>query len=115
MGLYGLIETFQDPWAAATFAEGDTSYVSGSLYQGTGYMYADNEFFISDLRYEGSNITRYNNGQYKVKAGPNKKSVEAYTNLQEFTKFINESLVEKTPTDEWESRLNVDGFLRAYV
>lgn len=113
MGLYGLIETFQDPWTAATFANGEENYESGSLYQGIGFAFADYEIFVSDLRYEGTNLSRYANTQYKIKAGPDRKTVDGFANLQQFTKFLNESTLAHTSTDEWESQLHVDGFLRA--
>ncbi|KAG1190059.1 hypothetical protein G6F70_009419 [Rhizopus microsporus] len=36
IGLFGLIETFQDPWTANVFADGDKDYKGGNLYQGVG-------------------------------------------------------------------------------
>ncbi|KAG2237294.1 hypothetical protein INT48_009027 [Thamnidium elegans] len=114
VGLYGLIETFQDPWAAAEFADGDKGYEAGYLYQGIGFTLDDSKGFkISDLRYEGINMANYSVGQYKIKAGINKKRINAYQDLQEFTKFIDESSVSTTPESEWEKKLDVDGFIRA--
>ncbi|GAA5798491.1 hypothetical protein HPULCUR_003895 [Helicostylum pulchrum] len=114
VGLYGLIETFQDPWAAAEFADGKNGYKAGYLYQGTGFnVTSAGVFKSSDLRYEGINMANYNGGQYKIKAGKHKKRINAYQDLQEFTKFINESSVSTTSESEWEKKLDVDGFLRA--
>jgi hypothetical protein len=113
MGLFGILETYQDPWPANEFANGEKDYKSGLLYQGIGFNNFGRGAAISDLRYEGKNITKYDLGQYKIKAGPHKKSADAYEDLQKFTKFINESTVETTPESEWEKRIDVDGFLRA--
>ncbi|KAG2237296.1 hypothetical protein INT48_009029 [Thamnidium elegans] len=114
VGLYGLIETFQDPWAAAEFADGEKGYKSGYLYQGIGLaLTSSGEVRASDLRYEGIDMASYRAGQYKIKAGKHKKRINAYQDLQEFTKFINESSVSTTPESEWEKKLDVDGFLRA--
>ncbi|GAA5798493.1 hypothetical protein HPULCUR_003897 [Helicostylum pulchrum] len=114
VGLYGLIETFQDPWAAAEFADGEKGYKAGYLYQGIGFsLTSAGVFKVSDLRYEGIDMANYRFGQYKIKAGKHKKRINAYQDLQEFTKFINESSVSTTPESEWEKKLDVDGFLRA--
>lgn len=112
--MYGLIETFQDPWNAAVFANGDSNYESGHMYQGYGTR-VTRELgpIISDLHYEGTDINRYNVGQYKIKVGPKKKSIKSYEGLQEFTKFVTESSTKTTPESEWEKVLDVDGFLRA--
>ncbi|KAI9274035.1 coth protein-domain-containing protein [Helicostylum pulchrum] len=114
VGLYGLIETFQNPWAAAEFADGEKGYKAGYLYQGIGFSVTNAGVLkISDLRYEGIDMANYRVGQYKIKAGKHKKRINAYQDLQEFTKFINESSVSTTPESEWEKKLDVDGFLRA--
>ncbi|KAI8090406.1 coth protein-domain-containing protein [Thamnidium elegans] len=113
-GLYGLIEAFQDPWSATEFADGKKGYKSGYLYQGVGYaQLSSGGFKISDLRYEGIDMANYRAGQYKIKAGKHKKRINAYQDLQEFTKFIDESSVSTTPESEWEKKLDVDGFIRA--
>lgn len=114
VGLYGLIETFQDPWAAAEFSDGEKGYKAGYLYQGIGFtIHGSGVFKISDLYYEGVDMANYRVGQYKIKAGEHKKRINAYQDLQEFTKFINESSVSATSESEWENRLDVDGFIRA--
>ncbi|GAA5798492.1 hypothetical protein HPULCUR_003896 [Helicostylum pulchrum] len=114
VGLYGLIETFQDPWVAAEFADGEKDYGAGYLYQGTGLsQLGSRAYTISDLSYEGVDIENYNGGQYKIKAGKHKKRISSYEYLQEFIKFINETSVSTTSESEWEKKLDVDGFLRA--
>ncbi|KAI8098289.1 coth protein-domain-containing protein [Gilbertella persicaria] len=115
IGLFGLIETFQDPWVATVFANNDKDYASGYLYQGEGFGFDEQEeqVYISDLRYEGTNISKYDFDQYDIKAGPSKNPLEDLIDLQTFTKFINDSSVSTTPESEWEKRLDVDCFSRA--
>lgn len=113
-----MIETFQDPWPAAVFAGGDSNYESGHLYQGIGTNFLKHkdatEIATSDLHYE-PDLEKYALGQYNVKAGPNRKKIEAFEELQKFTKFINESLMGETTQEEWEKQLHIEGFLRVYV
>lgn len=67
---------------------------------------------ISDLSYF-SNISYYDGGEYKIKAGPSKKSdASGYTDLQTFTKFVEEAS-NNTSKDDWEKRLDTEGFIRA--
>jgi hypothetical protein len=78
------------------------------LYQGVGFAGPfGKELVLSDLHYEGTNITRYGLGQYKIKAGPSKKSVDSFKDLQEFMKFINDSTTEITSESAWEKRLDI--------
>jgi spore coat protein CotH len=116
-GLYGLIETFQDPWAASQFANGDENYKPGFLYQGqTQGMNQTDRTLYSDLKYYGENLTAYSAGQYKIKAGYSGKdeTPEDYTRLKEFTKFINSS-TKDTTFEEWNKQLDIEGYIRAYV
>lgn len=114
VGLFGLIETFQDPWLANEFAKGDSTYESGNLYQGSAIGQDGNTTVFSDLSYF-ENTTLYSLGEYQVKAGPaksEKKPEKVYKELQEFTKFIHETS-ENTTVGEWEKRINTEGFVRA--
>jgi hypothetical protein len=114
VGLFGLIETFQDPWLSATFANGQDNYESGYLYQGISFnSEARERIRLSDLRYEGTDVSLYDVGQYQIKAGPSKKKASSYKDLQEFTKFINQSTTKNTSENEWEKKLDVEGFLRS--
>ncbi|CEP14944.1 hypothetical protein [Parasitella parasitica] len=113
VGLYGLIETFQDPWAANVFAGGDFNYKPGYLYQGQLAGPNQSEHIYSDLSYYGENITLYSLGQYKIKTGAGKKEKpDDYRELQRFTKFIS-SANNKTSVDEWEKHLDTIVFTRA--
>ncbi|KAI9480424.1 MAG: coth protein-domain-containing protein [Benjaminiella poitrasii] len=113
IGLYGLIETFQDPWLANVFANGDKDYRSGFLYQGRVLGDNQTEIFFSDLSYYGENLTTYSLGQYEIKAGDQEQGTpEDFEQLKEFTKFINET-DENTSVDIWASRLDTEGFIRA--
>lgn len=112
IGLFGLIETFQDPWTAAVFGNGDTDYESGHMYQGYGiHSSKKNGDGVSDLGYN-EDLGYYNRLQYKVKTGPNKKLVESFDELQEFTKFIYDSTAQ-TSLSKWDQVIDVEGFLRA--
>ncbi|CAO3627743.1 unnamed protein product [Mucor hiemalis] len=115
LGLFGIIETFQDPWIANSFANGSTSYKQGNLYQGVFQSPASGRLnHTSDLSYY-NNVTAYADGQYKVKADATKgKKSPDYEPLMKFTKFI-----ETAPTntsdavDVWNSKLDTDSFLRS--
>ena len=111
VGLYGLIETFQDPWPANEFANGDKSYASGYLYQALTIAPNQTVPALSDLEYF-PNLTYYSGGEYKIKAGPSKTADQDFLDLQEFTKFISEAS-DNTTLEEWNTHLDVDGFMRA--
>ncbi|CEG69366.1 hypothetical protein RMATCC62417_05453 [Rhizopus microsporus] len=105
IGLFGLIETFQDPWTANVFADGDKDYKGGNLYQGVGAG-TNNTGGLNYL----SNLTAYRDGQYKIKAG-NKKD---YAPLQELTKFIADAPVNGTDAvDAWKSKIDMDSVIRS--
>lgn len=111
VGLYGIIETFQDPWVASEFAGGSKDYTSGYLYQGQAAAENATLPVLSDLEYY-PNISYYNAGQYKIKAGPSKKNDVDYADLQKFTKFIADSST-NTTTEEWEKVFDTTSFMRA--
>ncbi|CAO3612314.1 unnamed protein product [Mucor fragilis] len=114
LGLFGIIETFQDPWLANTFANGSTSYKNGYLYQGV-FMTPESaaQGHISDLSYI-DNLTAYGDGQYKIKQEASKGDKINWKPLQEFTKFISTA-----PTNQsdavatWKKHLDTDSFLRS--
>ncbi|KAG1059408.1 hypothetical protein G6F42_028329 [Rhizopus arrhizus] len=114
LGLFGIIETFQDPWLANTFANGSTSYKNGYLYQGV-FMTPQSaaQGHISDLSYY-SNLSAYGDGQYKIKQEASKGDKVNWEPLQEFTKFISTA-----PTNQsdavatWNKHLDTDSFLRS--
>ncbi|CAO3678535.1 hypothetical protein G6F70_004770 [Rhizopus microsporus] len=104
IGLFGLIETFQDPWTANVFANGNKDYKSGNLYQGAG---PGNN--TGGLVYV-SNLTAYGDGQYKTKAG----NKEDYAPLQELSKFIADVPVSGPDAVAiWKSKLDMDSVIRA--
>ncbi|EPB83655.1 hypothetical protein HMPREF1544_09571 [Mucor circinelloides 1006PhL] len=112
-GLYGLIETFQDPWTANVFGGGDANYKSGYLYQGQIAGPNQTVPVFSDLSYYGENTTLYSLGQYKIKAGTDKdETPDDFKDLQEFTKFIN-GTTSNTTVEEWEKHLDTEVFTRA--
>lgn len=110
LGLFGVIDTFKDPWLANVFANGSTDYKNGILYQGLYASAASNaQNLTSDLSYY-DNSTLYELGQYKIKQKP-AKGKENYKNLQKFTKFIQEAPTNST--EEWKKHLDTDAFLRS--
>jgi hypothetical protein len=114
VGLFGFIETFQDPWVGDEFENGDPHYKSGQLYQGTFTDIQSNASLISDLAYLGENLTLYSMNQYKVKAGKDRKNKpEVFAALKDFTKFVNGTTAE-TSLEEWEENLDTEGFIRRY-
>ncbi|KAI9271978.1 coth protein-domain-containing protein [Sporodiniella umbellata] len=108
VGLYGLIEPFQDPWTANEFSNGNRDYVSGMLYQGSG---RSPNSLISDLSYM-HNLTAYADGQYKIKAGEENN----FRPLQKLTKFIEYGPTQDEDSAEvWNYKLDMDTVIRAMV
>jgi spore coat protein CotH len=114
LGLFGIIETFKNPWLANSFANGDTKYKNGNLYQGaftTPQASAVNR--TSDLSFY-DNITAYADGQYEIKEEASESKKDDWKPLMDFTEFI-----AKAPTSEtnavasWKKQLDTDSFLRA--
>ncbi|RCH97885.1 hypothetical protein CU098_010244 [Rhizopus stolonifer] len=106
LGLFGIMEPFQDPWLANSFADGNEDYENGYLYQG---LIAYN---IPDLTYH-ENKTMYTLGEYKVKVPAPGGTKEDFQPLIDFTKAIS-----KAPTngsnavESWNKIMNMDVFLR---
>lgn len=116
LGLFGVIETFQDPWLANSFANGSDSYKQGNLYQG---VYSSPQSakanHTSDLSYY-NNVTAYADGQYKIKAVASKGDKEKpdYEPLMKFTEFIESAPTNTSDAVEtWNKELDTDGFLRS--
>ncbi|KAI7895222.1 coth protein-domain-containing protein [Mucor mucedo] len=114
LGLFGIIETFHDPWLANSFAGGDKKYKNGNLYQGV-FQNAQSSAMnrTSDLSYY-NNITAYADGQYKIKVEASKGKSEDYTPLMEFTKFIDTApTTSSDAVAAWNEKLDTDSFLRS--
>ncbi|KAI8647942.1 coth protein-domain-containing protein [Parasitella parasitica] len=114
LGLFGIIETFQDPWLANTFANGSNSYENGYLYQGV-FMSPQSaaQGHISDLSYI-SNATAYGDGQYKIKQEASKGDKVNWEPLQDFTKFISTAPTNQSDSvATWKKHLDTDSFLRS--
>ncbi|KAI9482872.1 MAG: coth protein-domain-containing protein [Benjaminiella poitrasii] len=115
LGLFGLIETFQDPWLANTFANGSSKYKNGNLYQGvyaTPLSIYNNH--TSDLSYLGNNLTSYGEGQYKIKQEAAKSKDRGWRPLRDLTKFIATAPTNETDAvARWNARINTDSVLRA--
>ncbi|KAI7877898.1 coth protein-domain-containing protein, partial [Mucor mucedo] len=112
LGLFGLVEAFQNPWLANEFAGGDSSYKNGYLYQGTGAPSSAGD--TSDLAYYENNITAYAGGQYKVKEEANGESKDNFQPLMDFTKFIAEAPVNTSDAvTVWNKMMDTEAFLRS--
>jgi hypothetical protein len=113
LGLFGLIDTFQDPWLSNVFNGGE-KYKNGYLYQGS-FQTAESgkRNQISDLSYT-SNISDYGLGQYGIKVKASKGEKDNYEPLMEFTKFIAEAPTNTSnAVEEWNKKLYTDSFLRS--
>lgn len=112
LGLFGLIEHFQNPWLANTFANGSSSYENGYLYGGV-FQGSSNQSLTSDLSYY-NNVTLYADGEYKMRQKASGGSKTDFEPLQNFTKFIDEAPTNSTDAvNIWKSSLDTDSFLRS--
>lgn len=112
LGLFGLIEAFQNPWVADEFAGGDDSYKNGYLYQGNGETPSPG--YTSDLAYYENNLTAYAGGQYKVKAAASGGSKDNFQPLMDFTRQIVEAPVNTSDSvATWNKFMDSEGFLRS--
>ncbi|CAO3665731.1 unnamed protein product [Rhizopus stolonifer] len=108
MGLFGLVDTFQDNWLSNVFANGQADYEHGILYQGVRHTSASEALGLrSDLSFV-PNLTSYGAGQYEIKVKGVKK--RGYKPLQKLTKFI-----ANAPDDTriWNKHLDTESFLRS--
>ncbi|KAI8382351.1 coth protein-domain-containing protein [Blakeslea trispora] len=115
VGLFGIIDTFQNPWMANVFEDGDKDYENGNLYQGVfETLESGREKHISDLDFYDGNITAYQDGQYKVKVNAKGDKEDDYQPLMDFTEFIANAPIEGPKAVEaWKQKLDVDAFLRS--
>ncbi|KAI8882342.1 coth-domain-containing protein [Backusella circina FSU 941] len=132
IGLFGLAETFKNPWLRNQFANGDKDYKQGTLFvadidagkkagshlTNPNVVVDSTGFFVikgsADLSYLGNNISLYEQGNYQVKEKPSSKKAD-YSPIVDLTKFIADA--SNTTTDDsvvalWEEKINVDSFLR---
>ncbi|KAI8640403.1 coth protein-domain-containing protein [Parasitella parasitica] len=113
LGLFGLIDTFHNPWLANVFDNGNSKYKNGNLYQAvfaTANSSAANH--TSDLSYY-DNITAYQDGQYEVKVKAAKEKKDDFKPLMDFTKFISTAPTNSSgAVAAWKKELDTDSFLR---
>ena len=120
IGLFGLVESYKDPWIRNEFAYGKSWYRQGILYQAKGSdTLAHRTPYIADMRYhgdlQGSIEEHYAKGQYDIKADP---SIEesSYMPLARLTKFIAEAPVQGGPCTvaAWQRHFDIESVLRRY-
>lgn len=118
IGLFSLLEKYDDTWLANTFGSGDvTSYSNGLLYEGEGGKRDDQR---ADLSYKGEDPTLYTSSAYSVAENPAQGVKNDFSDLIVFTRFIrnqidfqkgsNRSAIEDTKP-LWEQYIDVEGFL----
>ncbi|KAG1150521.1 hypothetical protein G6F37_001823 [Rhizopus arrhizus] len=114
LGLFGIIDTFKSNWLANVFADGDSSYKNGYLYQGLFTTPESSAFnHTSDLSYM-DNTTAYGEGQYKIKEEASKGEKDNWEPLQKFTKFIADAPTNTSDAVKtWNKHLDTDSFLRS--
>lgn len=114
LGLFGIIETFKDPWLANTFGNGDSKYKNGYLYQGV-YQTPESasQNLTSDLSYV-NNVTAYSLGQYRIKQEATKGKSVDWKPLMDLTKFI-ATAPTNTPdaVTKWNTQLDTESVLRS--
>ncbi|KAG0800639.1 hypothetical protein G6F22_002032 [Rhizopus arrhizus] len=110
LGLFGIVEGFNDPWLSNVFAGGDLSYKHGYLYQAK-FIGANNP--AADLSYY-ENITEYADGQYKIKEDATGGEKDNYKPLMDLTKFIAEAPTNSSDAvNEWNKRFDMDSVVRS--
>ncbi|KAG1110815.1 hypothetical protein G6F42_015217 [Rhizopus arrhizus] len=110
LGLFGIVDAFNDPWLSNVFADGDSSYKHGYLYQAK-LSGANNH--TSDLSYY-ENITAYADGQYKIKEEATGGEKDNYKPLMDLTKFIAEAPTNSSDAvNEWNKKFNMDSVIRS--
>ncbi|KAI8970669.1 coth protein-domain-containing protein [Pilobolus umbonatus] len=113
LGLFGLVETFQDPWLANKFDNGNVDYKPGYLYQGSGFEFKNLDInAFSDLRTFNGNLSQYALGQYDIKAGPSEDFPEDFAELDKLTQFIDKA-DNTTSVEAWNAVLDTEGFIRS--
>jgi hypothetical protein len=125
VGLYSLLEKYDDVWLANEFGPKEASagkYSNGIMYEGEG----GEKKRRADLSYKGDNLNAYNSSAYSVAENPAKGAKDDFTELMLFTKFIQSQLdfqksnsnnvnAFENTTASWEKQLDVEGFLVWYV
>ena len=109
VGLFGLVEHFNDPWLSTEFANGDSDYQQGIFYQAE-FMSPQSQAVnhSSDLSYYANNETAYGDEQYTIKAESSSGEAD-YGPLMELTKFIAEGSLDPK---EWERHFDMESVIR---
>ncbi|EIE77950.1 hypothetical protein RO3G_02654 [Rhizopus delemar RA 99-880] len=115
LGLFGILDTFKNPWLANVFDQGNTTYENGYLYQAV-YLTPNSvaQNVMSDLSYM-SNHSLYGLGQYNIEEEATHGDKVNWTALIGFTRFIaNAPTVDSSETiHAWNQQLDVESFLRS--
>ncbi|KAF7721193.1 hypothetical protein EC973_005124 [Apophysomyces ossiformis] len=110
-GLFGLIETYKDPWLQNEFGAGQKDFERGILYQGLCRSPTTN--LSSNLEFRGDNQTLYADDSYKIKVDPAKGQPIDYTRLMQFTKFLaNAPTNGSDVVNHWEKEIDTQSMVR---
>lgn len=113
-GLFGLIETYKDPWLNNEFGDGQKGFERGILYQGDKQFPAiKGSNSIANLDYLGDNETLYDTPSYKIKVESDMDQDMDHTPLMEFTKFLATAPTnESTAVEEWGKHIDLESLVR---
>jgi hypothetical protein len=113
-----MAEKYNKNWLKNEFGGGSKDYKNGILYQGHG----GREYKVrASLDYKGDRAEDYDHKSYTIATKP-KKGKNNYDDLVRFIQFIHRQLQEQrnmapeeidSTVTEWESTLDVSGFLAA--
>ncbi|KAI8099678.1 coth protein-domain-containing protein [Halteromyces radiatus] len=115
VGLFLLVERYDDNWLQNEFGSGKTSYENGILYQGEG-MQRDNRH-AADLSFHGNDPTYYQSSAYSVTEKPKVATDNLDEDLISFTKFIDDQLKldkrsvnSNTTVNAWNDQIDINGY-----
>ncbi|KAI8146732.1 coth protein-domain-containing protein [Fennellomyces sp. T-0311] len=119
IGLFGLIESYSNPWTRDEFGYGGNWFRHGIMYQAKSSDTMQHRTpYISDLRFhseqEGDMEQHYAKGQYKIKGNPS-RGKPSFLPLARLTKFVAEAPTRGTPCTvaAWQRHLNIESVLRS--
>ncbi|KAI9264731.1 coth protein-domain-containing protein [Sporodiniella umbellata] len=112
LGLFGIIEHFENPWLANVFADADGDYQQGPLFSAI-YRGSKNKSLKSDLTYY-SDLSLYADGEYKIRQNAADVNTDGFGPLQTLAQMIdNAPTTGQDAVYTWKSFLDMDSVLRS--
>ncbi|KAI8074639.1 coth protein-domain-containing protein [Gongronella butleri] len=110
IGLYLVVEQYDDNFLQNTFNAGKKKYNNGILYEGSDVNKHTNR--AADLSYHGDDVAYYNQSAYDIAEAPKDDKKDNYDQLIQFTKFIDGQLkATNKSADAWKNQLDANGML----